>query len=311
MPEYISNLHKLLEEDHFVVCSEMGPPIGADPDFIREKCEDLHGYVDAVNVTDNQTAIVRMSSIAASKIAHEEGLEMIIQATTRDRNRIGLQSDLLGASALGLRNVLCLTGDHQSFGKDEGSKNVFDMDSVSLIKAARDMVDDEELVSGDELRTPPKLYIGGAHNPFAEPYEMHMLKLKKKIKAGMDFIQTQCIYNLEKFDRWMEDMRKEGLHEEVHILAGLLPTKSEFALKYMKNDVPGMDVPDELIDRIANADDKRQEGIDFTVEIIEHVKNTEGVKGIHLMPVGWEEITPVVVEEAGLYPRPEVEVDDE
>jgi len=311
MAEYISKLHKLLEEDHFVVCSEMGPPIGADPEFIRDKCEDLKGYVDAVNVTDNQTAIVRMSSISASKIAMEEGLEMIIQATGRDRNRIGIQSDLLGASALGLRNVLCLTGDHQSFGKDEGSKNVFDMDSVSIISAAHDMVHEGELVSGDELRTPPKLYLGGAHNPFAEPFEMHMLKLRKKIKSGMQFIQTQAIYNLEKFDMWMEEMRSQGLHEETHIIAGILPTKSEFALKYMKNDVPGMDVPDELIDRVANADDKEQEGVDITVEIIEHVKQHEGVKGIHLMPVGWEEITPVVVEEADLYPRPEVEVDNE
>ncbi len=311
MAEYFSKLHKLLEEDHFVVCSEMGPPIGADPDFIRDKCDDLLGYVDAVNVTDNQTAIVRMSSISASKIAMEEGLEMIFQATTRDRNRIGLQSDLLGASALGLRNILCLTGDHQTFGKDEGSRNVFDMDSVSLIDAAHRMVHEEELVSGDDLRTPPKLFIGGAHNPFAEPFEMHMLKLKKKINAGMQFIQTQCIYNLEKFDRWMEEMQKEGLHEQVNIIAGILPTKSEFALKYMKNDVPGIDVPDKLIDRLAQADDKVQEGVDLTVEIIDHVKEIEGVKGVHLMPVGWEEITPTVVEEAGLYPRPEVEIDNE
>ncbi|MFW5855926.1 MAG: methylenetetrahydrofolate reductase, partial [Bacillota bacterium] len=180
MAEYISKLQELLEKGEFVVCSEMGPPIGADPDFIRKKAKHLKGYVDAVNVTDNQTAIVRMSSIAASKIAADEGLEMIIQATGRDRNRIGLQSDLLGASALGLRNVLCLTGDHQCFGNDEGAKNVFDLDSVSLIKAVRGMVDEGELLNGKEMKSPPKLYIGGAHNPFADPFELHMMKLEKK-----------------------------------------------------------------------------------------------------------------------------------
>ncbi len=306
MADYISKLQKLLEEGEFVVCSEMGPPIGADPDFIREKADFLRGYVDAVNITDNQTAIVRMSSIAAAKIAADEGLEMIIQATGRDRNRIGIQSDLLGASALGLRNVLCLTGDHQCFGMDEGAKNVFDLDSVSMLRAARRMVDDGVLLNGKDMDVPPKLFLGGAANPFADPFELHMMKVEKKIEAGMEFIQTQAIYNLEKFDKWMEEMRKRGLHEKCYIMAGILPTKSVKALRMMKKYVAGMDVPDYTIERMDKAEDKKEEGVQMAVDIIKHVRKIEGVRGIHLMPVAWEEITPRVVEEAGLYPRPEV-----
>ena len=307
MAEYISKLEQLLEEGEFVVCSEMGPPIGADPEFIRKKCDDVKGYVDAVNITDNQTAIIRMSSIAAAKIAMEEGLEMIIQITGRDRNRIGIQSDLLGASALGLSNVLCLTGDHQCFGNDEDAKNVFDLDSVSIIKACQQMTEEGRLINGNELKTePPRLYYGGAHNPCADPFEMHMMKLEKKIEAGMKFIQTQCIYNLEKFDYWMEEVRKRGLHEKCHIMAGILPTRSVKALRMMKKFVAGMDVPDYTIERMEAAEDKKAEGVKMAVDIINHVKEIEGVRGVHLMPVAWEEITPVVVEKANLYPRPEV-----
>ncbi len=307
MAEYISKLEELLEKGEFVVCSEMGPPVGADPDFIREKCEDLKGYVDAVNITDNQTAIIRMSSIAAARIAMEEGLEMIIQVTGRDRNRLGIQSDLLGASALGLRNVLCLTGDHQCFGNDEGAKNVFDLDSVSIIKSCELMVEKGKLLNGEELKsTKPKLFYGGAHNPFADPFELHMKKMEKKIEAGMKFIQTQCIYNLEKFDYWMKEVRKRGLHKKCHIIAGILPTRSVKALRMMKKFVAGMDVPDYTIERMESAEDKKAEGVAMAVDIINHVKDIEGVRGIHLMPVAWEEITPVVVEKANLYPRPEV-----
>ncbi|MFW5985928.1 MAG: methylenetetrahydrofolate reductase [Halanaerobiales bacterium] len=302
-----SKLEKKLKAGHFVVCSEMGPPIGADPDFIRDKAENLKGYVDGVNVTDNQTAIVRMSSIAAAKIASEEGLEMIIQVTTRDRNRIGLQSDILGASALGLRNILCLTGDHQVFGMDKGSKNVFDLGSVQLIKVVNDMVHEGVLLNGKEMDTPPAMFIGGAANPFAEPFAMQMIKMEKKVEAGVQFFQTQAIYNLEKFEYWMEEVRKRGLHERAYILAGILPTRSVKALKMMKKHVAGMDVPDEVIERMAAADDRKAEGVKMAVEAIETVREIEGVSGIHLMPVAWEEITPVVIEQASLYPRPEVE----
>ncbi len=307
MAEYISNLEKRLKAGQFVVCSEMGPPIGADPDFILKKAEKLKGYVDGVNVTDNQTAIVRMSSIAAAKIAADEGLEMIIQVTARDRNRIGIQSDILGASSLGLRNVLCLTGDHQVFGMDEEAKNVFDMDSVELIKTVSDMVNKGVLLNGKEMDVPPKMFIGGAANPFADPFEMQMIKMQKKVNAGVQFFQTQAIYNIEKFEYWMEEVRKMGLHEKSYILAGILPTRSVKALRMMKKHVAGMDVPEEIIERMEKADDRKAEGVKMAVETIERVKKIEGVSGVHLMPVAWEEITPVVIEKAGLYPRPEVD----
>src|SRR6056297_3802765 len=302
-----SKVKNMLDAGHFVVCSELGPPIGSDPDFIRNKAKNLKGYVDGVNVTDNQTAIVRMSSIAAAKIAMEQGLEMIIQVTARDRNRIGLQSDILGASALGLRNVLLLTGDHQTFGKDPGAKNVFEMGSVQLIKAVNDMVEDGILINGDEMKVPPKMFIGAAANPFADPFEMQMIKMQKKVKAGVEFFQTQAIYNMEKFEYWMEEVRKRGMHEEVDILAGILPTRSAKALRMMKKYVAGMDVPDHVIKRMDQAEDKEKEGVKMAVETIEKVREIEGVRGVHLMPVAWEEITPEVVKEASLYPRPEVE----
>jgi len=305
--EYISTLQKKLEDGHFVVCSEMGPPVGADPDFIKNKAHKLKGYVDAVNITDNQTAIVRMSSIAGAKIATEEGLEMIIQVTCRDRNRIGLQSDILGASSLGLRNALLLTGDHQVFGKDKGSKNVFDMGSVQLIQVASDMINKGVLLNGSEMEVPPKMFIGAAANPFADPFEMQMIKFSKKIEAGARFFQTQAIYNIDKFKYWMEEVRKLGLHKKAYILAGILPTRSVKALKMMKKFVAGMDIPDETIERMEAAEDRKAEGVKMAVETIEEVKKIEGVSGVHLMPVAWEEITPVVVKNAGLYPRPEVD----
>jgi len=307
MTKSYSKVKNMLDAGHFVVCSELGPPIGSDPDFIRNKAKNLKGYVDGVNVTDNQTAIVRMSSIAAAKIAMDEGLEMIIQVTARDRNRIGLQSDILGASALGLRNVLLLTGDHQTFGKDPGSKNVFELGSVQLIKAVNDMVHEGVLLNGDQMDTPPKMFIGGAANPFADPFEMQMIKMQKKVNAGVEFFQTQAIYNMEKFKYWMEEVRKRGLHEQAYILAGILPTRSPKALRMMKKYVAGMDVPDHIIKRMDQAEDKEKEGVKMAVETIEQVKEIEGVRGVHLMPVAWEEITPHVVEEASLYPRPEVE----
>ena len=306
MTQYKSRLEKILDAGHFAVCSEMGPPMSASADFIRKKAQVLKGYVDAVNITDNQTAVVRMSSIAAAVIAREEGLEPVIQITCRDRNRIGIQSDILGASALGIRNVLCLTGDHQTFGSDPGSKNVFDIDSVQLIKCVNDMVNGK-FMSGKEIKVPPVMFIGGAYNPFGDPQEMHMIKLLKKIKAGMKFIQTQAIYNVDAFENWMKEVRRLKLHEKVYILAGILPTKSAKALRVMQKDVAGMDVPDEIIERMEKCDDPEKEGVKMAVEIVERVKNIEGVRGIHLMPVSWEQITPVVVQEAGLYPRPEVD----
>ncbi len=304
--EHVSRLQKILETGHFAVSSELGPPMSANAGFIREKAHMLRDCVDAVNITDNQTAIVRMSSIAAAVIAKEEGLEPVMQVTCRDRNRIAIQSDILGAGALGIRNVLCLTGDHQTFGSDPGSKNVFDLDSVQLIKGVCDMVGGR-FMSGKEIKTPPTMFVGGAYNPFGDPQEMHMIKLIKKINAGVQFIQTQAIYNVEAFETWMAEVRRLGLHNKVHILAGILPVKSAKALRMMQKHVAGIDIPDATIDRMEKSSEPDKEGVAMAVDIIERVRNIEGVRGVHLMPVGWEHITPVVVKEAGLYPRPEVD----
>lgn len=288
------------------MCGEMGPPQSANTDLIRKKSAYFRGVVDAVNLTDNQTAVVRMSSIASAHIALDEGLEPVIQMTCRDRNRIALQSDLLGAHALGIRNVLCLSGDHQSMGNHPQSRGVYDLDSIQLVRAARQLRDEAKFVCGDETKTPPALFIAAAANPFGDPFEARVHRLAKKIAAGADFIQTQAIYDLPKFTRFMELVREQGLHHKAFILAGVLPVKSAKSLLFMKNDVAGMSIPDELIERMQGAEDPAKEGVKVAVELIQQLRAIEGVAGVHVMPAMWEQIMPEIAEAAGLLPRPEV-----
>lgn len=304
-----SNLEKILENAEFAVTAECGPPRGADVEVIKKKMGYLKGYVDAVNVTDNQTSIVRMSSIAACVLLHNAGIEPIMQMTTRDRNRIAIQSDIFGAYALGIRNILCLTGDHQSFGNQPTAKNVFDLDSIQLLMVVKAMRDEGKLLSGDEIEGKPKMFIGAAENPFADPFEFRVRRLAKKAKAGADFIQTQCIYNVDKFEKWMEMVRDQGIDQKVRILAGVTPMKSVGMANYMKKKVAGMDVPDELIDRLKKAgkEKAKDEGIKICIETIQRVKEIKGVAGVHIMAIEWEEMIPVIVEKAGLYPRPSLQ----
>ncbi len=301
-----SRLERILGKGEFAVTSECGPPRGADPNVIRRKGELLKGYVDAVNVTDNQTSVVRMSSVASCILLKEMGFEPILQMVCRDRNRIALQSDILGAAALGINNILCLSGDHQRFGDHSRAKNVFDIDSIQLIQTIKWMCDEGKFLSGEELKGVPKLFIGAAANPFADPFEIRVPRLAKKVNAGVQFIQTQCIYNLDKFEQWMAMVRDRGLHERVHILAGVTPFKSVGMARYMKNMVPGMDVPDELIERLKGVDKENQaeEGIKICVESIQTLKNVEGVHGVHIMAIEWEEKVPEIVKRANLHPRP-------
>ncbi len=303
-----SRLEKILESGAFAVTSECGPPRGSDPEVIREKGELLRGFVDAVNVTDNQTSVVRMSSIAASVILKEMGLEPICQMTTRDRNRIAIQSDLLGAAALGMTNLLCLSGDHQRFGDHPTAKNVYDIDSIQLIHTVHRMREEGKFINGEEIKVPPKFFIGAAANPFADPFAIRVPRLAKKAAAGVDFIQTQCIYNMDKFKEWMKGVVDRGLHEKVKILAGVTPMKSVGMARYMKKSVPGMDVPDEVIKRLQGAGkgNAATEGIKFCVEQIQELKEMEGIAGVHIMAIEWEEKVPEMVKAAGLYPRPEV-----
>ena len=300
-----SNLEKLLKKGEFVVTSELGPPRGASREAVEKKAELLKGYADAFNLTDCQTAMVRLSSIASGSILLDMGMEPVVQMTCRDRNRIAMQSDILGAASLGMKNLLCLTGDHQCFGDHPEAKGVFDIDSIQLLDMFRQMRDEKKFQSGEELKSEePKLFLGAAVNPFADPFQYRAARLAKKVKAGADFIQTQIIYNVEKFEEWMGMVRAMGLHEKVAILAGVTPIRSLGMAKYMKKNVPGMDVPDELIKRLEGAEKKKAEGINICLEVIERVKEIEGVSGVHIMAVEWEEIVPEITERAGLLPRP-------
>ncbi|GAH98751.1 unnamed protein product, partial [marine sediment metagenome] len=269
-----SNLERVLEAGHFAVTGEIGPPPGADPEVIRRKAKILKGNVDAFNVTDGQTAVVRMSSWAACLIGKEEGLDPIVQMTCRDRNRIALQMDILGAAALGINNILCLTGDHQKFGNHPMAKGVFDLDSIQFLKVVKDMRDEKKFQCGDEMAVVPNLFIGAAANPFADPFEFRVIRLAKKVAAGADFIQTQIVYNVDKFAEWMKRVRDRGLHEKVKILAGVAPIKSVGAARYMKTKVPGMDIPDSIIERLRGVPKEQvsKEGIKLCVDIINQVR---------------------------------------
>jgi methylenetetrahydrofolate reductase (NADPH) len=303
-----SRLEQVLKSGHQAVTSECGPPRSSDAAHIIEKGELIKDHVDAINVTDNQTSVTRLCSLAACVHLKLKGLDPVLQMVVRDRNRIALQSDLLGAASFGISNVLCLSGDHQSFGDHPQAQNVFDLDSMQLVQTVRYMRDEQKFLSGDEIKTPPNMFVGAAANPFGDPFHIRVPRLAKKIAAGAEFIQTQCIYNLDKFELWMEGVRARGLHEKVYILAGITPMRSVGMARYLQKNVPGMDVPDELIERLKGVEKKKQseEGITIAVESIQRLKEIEGVAGFHVMAIEWEEKVPEIVERSGLYPRPVV-----
>ncbi|MCK4718413.1 MAG: methylenetetrahydrofolate reductase [Thermoplasmata archaeon] len=302
-----SNLERVLVGGGFAFTSELGPPKGADPEKIRSKGVLLKDCSDAVNITDNQTAIARLSSIAAGKLLLDMDIEPVIQITCRDRNRLALQSDILGAASLGMKNVLCLTGDHQSFGNHPQARGVFDIDSIQLIRAFKMLRDEEVFMSGDKLRaSPPKLFIGGVANPFTDPPGASLLRLEKKIDAGADFIQTQAIFNVHRFAEWMDEVRDRGLDRRTHILAGVSPVKSPRIAARMRDVIPGMDVPDGIVERMEGAQDPLEEGFQISLEIMKELKSIKGVHGMHVMAILWESIVQRLAEEAGMLPRPRV-----
>jgi len=303
-----SRLEKILEKGLFAVTGELGPPKGNNLEVIKKKADLLRGYVDAVNVTDNQTAIVRMSSIATSSHLVGMGLEPVMQMVTRDRNRIAMQSDIFGATSLGIKNMLCLTGDHHTFGNQVDAKNVHDLDSVQMIDCVRTLRDKGTLLGGEEkIDGKVDLFIGAAENPFGDPFEFRAVRLGKKAAAGVDFIQTQCIYDMNRFKEWMKMVRDRGLHEKVHILAGVTPLKSGGMARYMAKNVSGIIIPDEIIDRIVKAPKPAEEGIKFCVEQIQELREIEGVHGVHIMAIEWEQMVSRITEMAGLLPRPNVD----
>ena len=303
-----SRLEKILRSGQFAVTGECGPPRGADAEVISKKCQLLKGKADAFNITDNQTYVVRMSSIASAVIMMQEGMEPTMQMVCRDRNRIAIQSDILGGAALGIKNMLCLSGDHQKFGDHPQAKNVFDLDSIQLIQTVRRMRDEGKFLGGDEIKGVPKLFIGAAENPFADPFEIRVPRLAKKIAAGAEFIQTQCIFNVPKFKEWMKGVVDRGLHEKCFILGGVTPFKSFGMARYMAKNVPGMDVPEDMLKRMKDAPKEKQadEGITIAIETIQQLKEMEGIAGVHIMAIEWEEKVGEIAEKAGLLPRPSV-----
>lgn len=304
-----SRLEKVLKKGLQAVTSECGPPRSSDPSHIIEKGNLIRNHVDSVNITDNQTSVTRLCSLAACVHLKQQGIDPILQMVVRDRNRIALQSDILGAASFGIHNVLCLSGDHQSFGDNPQAQNVFDLDSMQLVQTVRHMRDEGKFLSGDEIKVPPNMFVGAAANPFGDPFKIRVPRLAKKIASGAEFIQTQCIYNIDKFEKWMEGVRERGLHEKVYIMAGITPMRSVGMARYLSKNVPGMDVPDELIERLKGVEKNKQsdEGITIAVETIQRLKEVEGVAGFHIMAIEWEEKVPEMVERSGLYPRPEID----
>ncbi len=301
-----SKFKSILAAGGFAVTAECGPPRGANAEIIHRKGELLKGCVDAVNVTDNQTAVVRMSSLAACLHLLELGIEPVMQMVTRDRNRIALQSDILGAYSLGIRNILCLSGDHQSLGSQPEASNVFDIDSLNLLHAVRVMRDEGKDMSGFALNSAPAMFIGAAANPFADPLAYRVVRLAKKISAGADFIQTQCVYNIPRFKEWMRLAREEGLTERVYIMAGITPLKSARMAQFMATKVAGMDVPEGVIKRLLGVTGPAalEEGLKIALETIAELRTIPGVRGIHIMAIEAEERVPELVQAAGLLPRP-------
>jgi methylenetetrahydrofolate reductase (NADPH) len=305
-----SRLAQRLAAGQFVVTAELSPPRSAHLGTVEHEVEVLRDHVDAANVTDNQAANVRMSSLAVSITLAQRGLEPVMQMTCRDRNRLAMQSDLLGASAYGIRNLLCLTGDHGKWGDHPAALNVWDLDSVHLLRMVRNMVDGGCYENGRPIpKVAPNLYIGGAANPFAPPYEYRPLRLAKKVAAGARFVQTQIIYNVNRFQEFMARVRDLGLHERVHIIAGVAPIRSAGAARFMAENVAGMDVPPAIVERMAKTPKAAQpvEGVEVCLEIIDQVRGIEGVSGIHITAINWAEIVPEIVSRAGLWPRPNLQ----
>jgi methylenetetrahydrofolate reductase (NADPH) len=317
-----SNLERVILSGQPAVTAELGPPMSADPHEVIKKAKILKGFCDAANITDCQTAVVRISSIAAAFIAQREGLEPVMQMTCRDRNRIAMQADLLGAAALGLKNCLCIAGDHQKFSAagrlkgHPGAKNVYDVDTCQLVGILKKMRDEGLQEGGDKLEVAPKFFVGASWTPMGDPIDFRPINLKKKVDAGADFIQTQGIYDMELFKSQMEKARNLGVFEKTAMLAGIIVPKSAMMLKYMDSSVAGVTVPKPLIDRMMKAkeaagDDKKkakelqeEEGLKITVELIHQALEIPGVKGVHVQAIEWEEAIEKIVKAAGLYPRP-------
>lgn len=303
-----SNLARILDAGQFAVTAEISTPQNTELEPIRERVNIIKGFADASNIPDGQAAVVAMASWAGCLVAREEGLDPIIHMTCRDRNRIALQMDVLAAAAFGINNILCLSGDPISFGSHPQTAPVFDLDAIQLIKMVKGLRDEKKFDNGELIvGTEPRLFIGAATNPFLQPLESGIDRFKAKVAAGADFIQTQPVYNIDGFKKWMELVRQQGLHKDVGILAGITPVTSLAAARYMKTRVTSVDIPDMIIERLKrprNKEEAAEEGLKIVVETINQLKQIEGVAGVHIMTLQREELIPRICSAAGLHPRP-------
>jgi methylenetetrahydrofolate reductase (NADPH) len=301
-----SRLERVLRSGRFAITAELNPPDSADPQAVYDAALVLAEVADGINATDASGANVHMSSVAICALLTRAGYEPILQVSCRDRNRIAIQGDLLGAAAMGVKNVLCLTGDDVSVGDQPEAKRVFDFDSIRLLHTAVIMRDKGIFLSGRKLEVKPGLFLGAASNPFVPPYDWRPLRLAKKIEAGADFIQTQYCFDVARFRQFMQQVRDLGLHERVFILVGVGPLRSEKAAEFMRTKVPGVVIPDDIVERLRRTpkEKKVEEGKRICIEIIQQVREIEGVAGIHMMAYRQEELVAEIVGEAGLLPRP-------
>jgi methylenetetrahydrofolate reductase (NADPH) len=300
----VSRLEEELRKGTFVVTGEVAPPLGPTPELIKKKIGWLQGSVVAANFTDNASASARMSSLASSKICLDAGFEPVMQLQARDRSRVVLESDAIGAAGLGVSNILCLSGDHHRSGPGPVAKpDQFDMDAVQLIWMLRRMRDEGKYLDGRAIKTPPRFFLGAAASPFGAKSEFEAIRAEKKINAGAQFIQTQPIFDHERFVEWLEALDKRNLLGKVHVLAGLIPLKSARATQFMAGDVPGVRIPETIVKRMTELDDKdaqQEMGIEIALELLAKLKATPGISGVHIMAIHWEAIIPRLVEEAGL-----------
>ena len=302
--EPVSELERRLKAGEFVVTAEIAPPLTIKTDKLKHNIATLKNYVAALNFTDNASAVPRMSSVACSKIAIEEGAEPVMQLSARDKTRVGLQSEVIGAAALGIRNMLCLTGDSMALTPGpKGRMDIVDIDSIQMLWILRRMRDEGKYLDGREIKTPPQYFLGAAASPFASNMKFQALREQKKVNAGAQFFQTNVVFNADDLDHWLSELDKRNVLEKVYILIGISPLKSYRMAKFMNDKVPGIFVPEKVMQRMEAAEQKgnaEEEGVQITLELIEKLRNKPGVNGFHIMAVGWEEIVPRIIEEAGL-----------
>jgi methylenetetrahydrofolate reductase (NADPH) len=299
-------LERALRSGRFAVTAELNPPDSADPSEVYNAALVLSAVVDGINATDASGAHCHMSSVAICALLTRAGYEPVLQVSCRDRNRIAIQGDVLGAAAMGVHNVLCLTGDDVTVGDQPQAKRVFDFDSLQLLQTIKIMRDEGRFLSGRKLTVPPRLFLGAAANPFVPPYDWRPLRLAKKVAAGADFIQTQYCFDMPRFRQFMARVCDLGLDEKVFILVGVGPLRSEKAAEFMRTKVPGVVIPDQIVERLRKTPkaQKQEEGKRICIEIIEQVREIKGVAGVHVMAYRQEELVTEIIEEAGLLPRP-------